>query len=84
MSIVLNFNPETEAGLLAQAQANGMALDQYVLSLAEAAVGARGDAGSSAATREDAVRRMVEFGERHNLSLGEPVTRAFLHEEHRL
>jgi hypothetical protein len=26
---------------------------------------------------------MLEFGEKHHLSLGEPVTRALLHEGHR-
>jgi hypothetical protein len=26
---------------------------------------------------------MLEFGERHRLSLGEPITRAVLHEGHR-
>ena len=31
-----------------------------------------------------AVRRMIEFGERRKLSLGEPVTRQFLHEGHRI
>jgi Arc/MetJ-type ribon-helix-helix transcriptional regulator len=35
-------------------------------------------------TRREAVRRMIEFGERRHLSLGEPVTRGFLHEGHRL
>lgn len=34
--------------------------------------------------RREAVRRMIEFGERSKLSLGEPVTRQFLHEGHRL
>jgi Arc/MetJ-type ribon-helix-helix transcriptional regulator len=34
--------------------------------------------------RREAVRRMVEFGERCRLSLSEPVTRQFLHEGHRL
>ncbi|MBZ5625986.1 MAG: hypothetical protein LAQ69_45955 [Acidobacteriia bacterium] len=35
------------------------------------------------ASRREAVRRMIEFGERRKLSLGEPVTRQFLHEGHR-
>jgi putative addiction module CopG family antidote len=30
--------------------------------------------------RREAVRRMIEFTERRKLSLGEPVTRKFLHE----
>ena len=34
--------------------------------------------------RLEAVRRMIEFGERSSLSLGEPVTRQLLHEGHRL
>ena len=34
--------------------------------------------------RAEAVRRMLEFGERRKLSLGEPVTRQFLHEGHRI
>jgi hypothetical protein len=34
--------------------------------------------------RVEAVRRMLEFGERHRLSLGEPITRKLLHEGHRL
>ena len=34
--------------------------------------------------RREAVRRMIEFGERRKLSLGEPVTRQLLHEGHRI
>jgi putative addiction module CopG family antidote len=34
--------------------------------------------------RREAVRRMIEFGERRKLSLGEPLTRQFLHEGHRI
>jgi putative addiction module CopG family antidote len=34
--------------------------------------------------RREAVRRMIEFGDRRKLSLGEPVTRQFLHEGHRV
>jgi hypothetical protein len=33
--------------------------------------------------RQEAVRRMLEFGDRYHLSLGEPITRALLHEGHR-
>lgn len=36
-----------------------------------------------APSREEAVRRMREFGETYRLSLGEPVTRKLLHEGHR-
>ena len=34
--------------------------------------------------RREAVRRMIEFGERRKLSLDEPVTRQLLHEGHRI
>jgi Arc/MetJ-type ribon-helix-helix transcriptional regulator len=34
-------------------------------------------------SRSEAVRRMQDFGERHQLSLGEPITRKLLHEGHR-
>ena len=33
--------------------------------------------------RREAVRRMLEFGERHKLRLGEPITRELMHEGHR-
>ena len=32
--------------------------------------------------RQDAIRRMEEFGKKYHLSLGEPVTRKLLHEGH--
>jgi hypothetical protein len=38
----------------------------------------------TAASSTDAVRRMQEFGEKYQLSLGEPITRKLLHEGHRL
>jgi Arc/MetJ-type ribon-helix-helix transcriptional regulator len=34
--------------------------------------------------REEAVRRMQEFGDQNHLSLGEPITRKLLHEGHRV
>jgi hypothetical protein len=34
-------------------------------------------------SRQAAVRRMEEFGEKYRLSLGEPITRKLLHESHR-
>jgi hypothetical protein len=35
---------------------------------------------SNAERRQEAVRRMLEFGDKYHLSLGEPVTRSLLHE----
>jgi len=37
MTVTLNLKPEVEAGLVAQAQANGMTLEQYLLSVVEGA-----------------------------------------------
>lgn len=37
MSITLNLKPEIEAGLIAQAQASGMTLEEYLLSMVEGA-----------------------------------------------
>ena len=37
-----------------------------------------------ASSRRDAVRRMQEFCDKYQLSLGEPVTRKLLHEGHRV
>jgi hypothetical protein len=38
MTVTLNLRPELEAGLLAQAQASGMTVEQYLLSVVEGAV----------------------------------------------
>ena len=37
MTVTLNLTPEVETGLLAQAQANGMSLEEYLLSMIEGA-----------------------------------------------
>ena len=38
MTVTLKLKPEIEAGLLAQAKASGMTLEEYLLSLVEASV----------------------------------------------
>ena len=38
MTVTLNLKPEVEAGLLAQARAHGMPLEEYLLSMVEGAV----------------------------------------------
>ena len=84
MTVTLNLKPEVESDLSARARASGMPLEQYILFLVESA--ARPTARNTAAgqpARVEAVRRMVEFGEKHHLSLGEPITRKLLHEGHR-
>jgi len=82
MTVTLNLKPEVEAGLLARAQASGMALEEYLLSLVEGAAAQATDRVTTS-VRENAVRSMLEFGEKYHLSLGEPITRKLLHEGHR-
>lgn len=38
MTVTLKFNPEIEAGLLAQAQTSGMTVEEYVVSVVEGTV----------------------------------------------
>jgi hypothetical protein len=86
LSVTLTFKPEIEAELLAGAQARGMALQDYLQSIVEREALPLGPQtiAPDVEKREDAVRRMVEFGEKYRLSLGEPVTRDLLHEGHRV
>jgi hypothetical protein len=85
MTITLNLKPEVEAGLLVQAQARGVNLEDYLVTLVEAlALPAAVDKNDALhLEREDAVRKMIEFGVRHQLRLDQPITRASLHEGHR-
>jgi len=83
VTVTLHLKPEVEAGLLARAEASGMALEDYILSLAEEAALQATPGAAAQAARAEAVRRMLEFGEKHRLTLGEPVTRKLLHEGHR-
>lgn len=85
MTITLHLKPEVEAGLMAQARSRGMDLEDYLLTLVEDVALPQGsekrDVELMAAA--DAVRKMMEFGAKHRLSLGEPITRTLLHEGHR-
>jgi hypothetical protein len=83
MTVTLHLKPELEAGLLARAEASGMALEDYILSLAEEAALQATPGAAAQGARAEAVRRMLEFGEKHQLTFGEPVTRKLLHEGHR-
>jgi hypothetical protein len=85
MTVTLHLRPDVEAGLLAQARANGMDLEDYLLRMVEIAAISSTNAGHGAGTtdRAEAVREMLAFGEKYKLSFGEPITRAALHEDHR-
>ena len=83
VTVTLHLRPEIEASLVARAHASGMPLEAYLLSLAEEAAVQAAPTATGQTKREEAVRRMLEFGEKHRLTLGEPITRALLHEGHR-
>jgi hypothetical protein len=78
VTVTLTFRPEIEAELLAKAQARGMDLRDYLQSIIE-----QDALPPEPARRQEAVRRMLEFGDKYCLNLGEPVTRDLLHEGHR-
>jgi hypothetical protein len=82
VTVTLTFKPEIEAGLLAKAQARGMALQDYLQSIVEQDALPSGRKPEPT-RREEAVRRMLEFGDKYHFSLGEPITRDVLHEGHR-
>jgi hypothetical protein len=72
-------DPELEALIREQLNAGGFRdVEDMLLRVLTAKTPA---AGYTA--RREAVRRMQEFGDRHRLSLGEPVTRDLIHEGHR-
>ena len=85
MTITLTFKPEIEAGLLAKAQARGMDLEEYLQAIVEHEALPRPEqtAVSGQTPRQEAVRQMLEFGDKYHLSLDEPITRELLHEGHR-
>lgn len=70
MTVTLDLKPEIEAGLLARASATGVSLQEYVLSVIEQAIVTGEQERGAASAREEAVRRMLQFGDQHRLSLG--------------
>jgi hypothetical protein len=55
MTVTLNLKPEVEAGLLTQAQASGMTVEEYLLSMVEGAV------ASAAQTKLSPEQRAAAF-----------------------
>ena len=85
MTITLTLNSDVEAELLAKAQAKGMAIENYLQAVVEqdAITPSIRMSDQDPMLRQDAVRRMIEFGEKYHLDLVEPITRELLHEGHR-
>ena len=84
MTVTLTFRREVEAGLLAKAQARGMALREYLQAIVEqdALPPSQTPEAAQQTHREEAVRRMLAFGDKYQLSLGAPITRELLREGH--
>jgi Arc/MetJ-type ribon-helix-helix transcriptional regulator len=79
MTIILK--PDQERAIQEAIQAGLIrSVDEFIDTAIEALPHAEGEATA----REEAVRRMQEFGDEYRLSLGKPVTRKLLHEGHRL
>jgi hypothetical protein len=85
VTVTLTFKPEVEAGLLTKAQARGMDLQEYLQAIVEqdAVPPSQITTVSEPMRRQEAVRRMLEFGDKYRLTLSEPITRKLLHEGHR-
>jgi Arc/MetJ-type ribon-helix-helix transcriptional regulator len=79
MTIILK--PDQERAIR-EAMRTGLigSVDEFIDTAIEALPHSEG----GAASREEAVRRMQQFGDEYRLGLGEPITRKFLHEGHRL
>lgn len=78
--MTITLTPAQEKAIRAAIQAG---LVQSVDEFIDTAIESLPDREAVASSREEAVRRMQEFGEKHRLSLGEPITRKLLHEGHR-
>ena len=79
--MTIELSPEQEHALQ-RAIKNGLvrSVDEFI----DAALAMISHPGAlSESSRQEAVRCMEEFGEKHRLTLGEPITRQLLHESHR-
>ncbi len=70
MTVTLHLAPEIEAGLVAQAQASGMTVEEYLLSVVESAVLAPSQKGLSAEERAAAFEAW-SAGHRHTAPLSD-------------
>jgi hypothetical protein len=73
MTVTLNLNPELEAGLFAQAQASGMTVEEYLLSVIESAVL---PAGQHTLSAEERAKEFEEWSAGHGPTSPCPITRS--------
>jgi Arc/MetJ-type ribon-helix-helix transcriptional regulator len=79
--MTITLKPEQERAIQEAIQAGVIrSVDEFI----DAAIEALPHGEGACPSREEAIRRMQEFGDSHHLSLGEPITRKLLHEGHRL
>ena len=79
--MTITLTPEQEKAIRQAIEAGLVrSLDEFI----DTALEALPHSVSEVSSRKHAVRRMREFGDKYQLSLGEPVTRKLLHEGHRV
>jgi Arc/MetJ-type ribon-helix-helix transcriptional regulator len=78
--MTITLTPDQERTIQEAIQAGLVrSMDEFI----ETAIEALPHRENTSPSRGEAVRRMQKFAERYRLSLGEPITREFLHEGHR-
>ena len=81
MGMTIILKPDQERAIQEAIQAGLIrSVDEFI----DTAIEALPHSEAGIPSRTDAVKRMQEFGDKYQLSLGEPVTRKLLHEGHRL
>lgn len=83
--MTIQFSPEQELKIDQAIQAGLIERADEVVDVGLETLRSRLEIRAAYATssRQEAVRRMQEFGEKYRLSLGESITRDLLHEGHR-
>jgi Arc/MetJ-type ribon-helix-helix transcriptional regulator len=79
--MIIELNPEQEKIVRTQLATGRFSAVDEILTTALASLPS--DRRFESESRREAVRRMIEFGKRRKLNLGEPVTRGLLHDGHR-
>jgi Arc/MetJ-type ribon-helix-helix transcriptional regulator len=79
--MTIKLTPEQEEGIQRAIKSGVVrSVDEFIETAIALLPQAKHQNGGS---RQEAVRDMLEFGEKYRLSLGEPITRKLMHEGHR-
>jgi Arc/MetJ-type ribon-helix-helix transcriptional regulator len=79
--MIIQLSPEQERAIQEAIKSGFVRSVDEFIEMAIAMLPRVEDRGES--SRQEAIRRMEEFGEKYRLSLEEPMTRRLLHEGHR-